>query len=206
MVSIAMEDLPVCRSPRISSRWPRPIGTRASTTMIPVCRGTLTGARFMIGGAGRSMGKRRLEAIGPSPIEWVAQWIDDPTDQSVTDRDIGHSTRPLDLIARMEVLALAQQYDADFVRIDVERDAEHAAGKLYQLIKAHTRNARHLGDADGDARYRAHLARCHLWRERFQRPANPHERPVESGMQTIGQAIQLSAFGAGAPVRGSGTV
>ena len=36
-------------------------------TMMPVCRGTETRARSMIGGAGRSMGKRWLEATGPLP-------------------------------------------------------------------------------------------------------------------------------------------
>ncbi len=67
MVSIAMADLPVCRSPKISSRWPRPIGISASMTMMPVCRGTDTRARSMMGGAGRSMGRRWLEATGPLP-------------------------------------------------------------------------------------------------------------------------------------------
>ena len=36
--------LPVCRSPTISSRWPRPMGMSASMTLIPVCNGTVTGA------------------------------------------------------------------------------------------------------------------------------------------------------------------
>ena len=36
MVSMAMAVLPVCRSPIMSSRWPRPIGIRLSTALRPV--------------------------------------------------------------------------------------------------------------------------------------------------------------------------
>ncbi len=67
IVSKAIAVLPVCRSPRINSRCPRPTGIKASTTLMPVCRGTVTGARSMIAGAGRSTGKRRAAWIGPSP-------------------------------------------------------------------------------------------------------------------------------------------
>src|SRR3972149_1354993 len=45
IVSMATVVLPVWRSPRISSRWPRPTGIRASTTLSPVWSGTATGAR-----------------------------------------------------------------------------------------------------------------------------------------------------------------
>ena len=36
MVSMAMAVFPVCRSPIMSSRWPRPIGIRLSTALRPV--------------------------------------------------------------------------------------------------------------------------------------------------------------------------
>jgi hypothetical protein len=36
IVSIATAVLPVCRSPMMSSRWPRPIGIRASMALMPV--------------------------------------------------------------------------------------------------------------------------------------------------------------------------
>ena len=62
-----MAVLPVWRSPRINSRWPRPTGMSASMTFRPVWRGTVTGARSMMGGAGRSTGRRLPEATGPLP-------------------------------------------------------------------------------------------------------------------------------------------
>ena len=64
----------------------------------------------------------------------------------------------------------AEQHDADFVLVHVERDAEHAAGKLHQLLKAHAGKAGDLGDAGGDAGDRAHLARRQLRREVLPAP------------------------------------
>ena len=42
MVSMATAVLPVCRSPMMSSRCPRPMGTRESTALMPVCMGSFT--------------------------------------------------------------------------------------------------------------------------------------------------------------------
>ena len=67
MVSRAMAVLPVWRSPRINSRWPRPMGMSASMTLRPVWSGTVTGARSMMGAAGRSMGRRSPVGNGPLP-------------------------------------------------------------------------------------------------------------------------------------------
>jgi hypothetical protein len=48
-------------------------------------------------------------------------------------------TRPVrsDFIARVQMPVFAEQNDADFVLVHVERDAEHIAGKRHQFIKAH---------------------------------------------------------------------
>ncbi len=56
-------------------------------------------------------------------IERPAQRVDDATDQFIAHRNVHHATRALDLIARVQMLAFAEKHDADFVRIDVERDA-----------------------------------------------------------------------------------
>ena len=67
MVSMAMAVLPVCRSPMMSSRWPRPIGTMASMAKIPVCKGLLTGSRLTTPEASCSMGRVSVVFMGPSP-------------------------------------------------------------------------------------------------------------------------------------------
>ena len=125
----------------------------------------------------------------PLAIEWPAQGVDNAPDQSIAHRYVHHTTRALDLGARVQVPAIAKQHDADFVLIDVERDAVQIAGKLHQFIKAHARKARDLGDADGDARDRAHLTRRHLRGESFQRPADTSERLIEDSMQAIRRVV-----------------
>ena len=150
----------------------------------------------MIGGAARSMGKRWLEATGPLPSSGSPNGVNDTPDQSIAHRHVHHTTRTLDLVARVQMFAFAKEHNTDFVGIDVERDAEQIAGKLHQLIKTHTRKTRDRGDANRDARNCSHLTRRHLGRESFQRPAYPRERVVKDGMQVVRRVIQWSAFGA----------
>ena len=66
-VSIATADLPVWRSPMISSRWPRPTGTSASIALRPVCTGSCTDLRGMMPGAFTSTRLRWSATIGPLP-------------------------------------------------------------------------------------------------------------------------------------------
>ena len=67
MVSMATAVLPVCRSPMISSRCPRPIGTMASMDLSPVCTGWPTDCLVMTPGATFSMGEVPSDSIGPLP-------------------------------------------------------------------------------------------------------------------------------------------
>jgi hypothetical protein len=59
--------LPVCRSPMMSSRCPRPMGTMASMGLRPVCMGWLTDRRGKIPGALVEVRRRSLELMGPFP-------------------------------------------------------------------------------------------------------------------------------------------
>jgi hypothetical protein len=60
-----MAVLPVWRSPMISSRWPRPIGIRASIALMPVWTGVSTDLRTITPGAMRSTGRVAVALIGP---------------------------------------------------------------------------------------------------------------------------------------------
>lgn len=51
IVSIHKDVLPVCLSPKTSSRWPLPIGTRLSTILYPVYKGSFTLERVITPGA-----------------------------------------------------------------------------------------------------------------------------------------------------------
>src|ERR687894_1877570 len=67
MVSTATLVLPVLRSPMISSRWPRPIGIMASMALMPVWRGSCTGLRPVMPGAGTSRRRGVAPVISPRP-------------------------------------------------------------------------------------------------------------------------------------------
>src|ERR1043165_1317675 len=88
IVSSATAVLPVCRSPMISCRWPRPIAVIASIAVMPVYRGSFTGWR-----------------------------------------------------------GLAEDDAPDLRLVEVERDAEQAAGELEQFVGHRARQTRHAGDA-----------------------------------------------------------
>ena len=60
-----MAVFPVVRSPKINSLCPLPMGIKASITFIPVCKGTVTGARCIIPGASLSTGRRFSVEITP---------------------------------------------------------------------------------------------------------------------------------------------
>src|SRR5213596_1332156 len=85
MASTATAVFPVCRSPMISSRWPRPMGTIASIALSPVCSGSFTGCRSTTPGASRSMGRNCLVPIGPLPsIGWPSALTTRPSISSPT--------------------------------------------------------------------------------------------------------------------------
>ena len=67
IVSIATAVLPVWRSPMMSSRWPRPIGTIESIAFKPVCTGCDTDLRQTTPGATFSMTSDSFALIGPLP-------------------------------------------------------------------------------------------------------------------------------------------
>jgi hypothetical protein len=93
----------------------------------------------------------------PIAIEWPTERVDDAPQQAIAHGHVHDPARALDFISRVQMPVFAEQNDANFVRVHVERNAEHVAGKRHQFIKAHAGETRHLGDAGGDAGDRAHL-------------------------------------------------
>src|SRR3954464_6815146 len=108
IVSTAIADLPVWRSPMISSRWPRPIGIMPSIAFSPVWRGSLTGWRWTTPGAlnsgGRAAPAAGLELGGPRllrldlalAVQRVAERVDDAAEQALPHRDLELAARALD--------------------------------------------------------------------------------------------------------------
>ncbi len=131
------------------------------------------------------MGRRLAGGHRPVAVEWPAERVDDASQQSVAHGHVHDPAGALDFIARVQMPVFAEQHDADLVLVHVERDAEHAAGKFHQLVKAHAGKAGDLGDARGDAGDRAHLARRQLRRKGFASLAQAGERVVEDTLQGI---------------------
>ena len=128
-------------------------------TLRPVCSGTLTGARSMIAAAGRSIGRRALDATGPLPSSGRPSGSMTRPSKPFADRHIHDATGALDAIARVQVRVVAEQHDTDIVLVEIEGDAEHIAGKRKQFVGACMRKARDARDSGGNARDRADFLR-----------------------------------------------
>ncbi len=102
MVSTATAVLPVWRSPMISSRWPRPIGTIASIDFRPVCTGCATDWRAITPGATFSMMSVIFALTGPLPsIGWPSAL----TTRPISSRPTGTSRmRPVALTVSPSVM------------------------------------------------------------------------------------------------------
>src|SRR3990172_139264 len=104
MVSMASAVLPVWRSPMMSSRWPRPIGTIASMDLRPVCTGWLTDWRAITPGAIFSIGLVSWVAIGPRPS---IGWPSASTTRPISSGPTGTSRmRPVHFTASPSVMCL----------------------------------------------------------------------------------------------------
>ena len=96
MVSIATAVLPVWRSPMISSRWPRPIGTSASIALRPVCIGSWTDLRGMMPGALTSTRRRSVGLDRALAVDRVAERVDHAAEQALADRHVDDGAGALD--------------------------------------------------------------------------------------------------------------
>ena len=86
IVSMAMAVLPVCRSPMISSRWPRPTGVIASIALIPVCSGSFTFWRCTTDGACSSSCAQLGVLDRALAVQRLAERVHHPAEEAVADR------------------------------------------------------------------------------------------------------------------------
>jgi hypothetical protein len=80
----------------------------------------------------------------------------------------------------VQILIVAQQDDADFVLVHVERDAQQAAGELHQFFEPHAGQAGNRGDAGGDVRDDAHFMRSQVAGGRLRGLTQVRERPIDA--------------------------
>src|SRR5665648_1063863 len=143
IVSTAIAVLPVCRSPMISWRWPRPIGI-----IVDRLEAGLQGlVHALAGHHARGLqleGSARLGRDLAQAVDRVAQRVDDAAKVAVPDGDREHLTGPTDHLALLDPGELAEHDDADLPDVEVEREAQRAVPELQQLVGHRTGQALHL--------------------------------------------------------------
>ncbi|MDZ7935035.1 MAG: hypothetical protein U5M51_08765 [Emticicia sp.] len=134
MVSTAMVVLPVyaCRDQLERSR---PMGTSASITLMPVCKGTPTGSRSMIGAAGRSIGRRWLHTSEPRSSSAPLQRVDDAPQQGIAHRHVHYPAGTFHFIPGLQMPVITQQYHADVGFAEFEGDVVQPAGNFTSSSK-----------------------------------------------------------------------
>ena len=137
IASIATAVLPVWRSPMISSRWPRPIGTIASIDFRPVCTGWVTDLRAITPGATFSIGVGHLGVDRALAVDRLAERVDHAAEQLRADRHFEDAAGGLDRVAFGDVLVVAEHHGADRVALEVQRQAEGVARELDHLALHH---------------------------------------------------------------------
>ena len=157
MVSSATAVLPVWRSPMISSRWPRPIGTMPSMALRPVCIGSRTDWRSTTPGASVSIGANGLGEDRPLAVDRLAERVDDAAEQLFADRHRDDAAGALDRVAFLDGQVVAEQHGADAVLLEVQRDAEDPVRELEHLAGHGALAAVHAGDAVAEGDDRAHF-------------------------------------------------
>ena len=147
IVSIAIAVLPVCRSPMISWRWPRPIGVIASIALMPVCIGSCTGCRCTTEGACNLQRPQRGALDLAEAVERLAQRADHPAEERVADRDGQHLPGAAHALPLLDAGKLTEDDDTDLAYVQVQRDAPHAVLELKQLVRHGRRQALDSSDA-----------------------------------------------------------
>src|SRR5215203_4406891 len=141
MVSRIIAVLPTCRSPMMSSRWPRPIGIIESMALIPVWSGSFTPCRSTT-----PLGRLDWRAA----VERVAERVDNASEQLLADGDARHGSAPPHGLAFLDLLPLAEQRCADVVLLQIERDPGDAVLELEQLERQAVLEPVDPGDAIAD--------------------------------------------------------
>ena len=84
---------------------------------------------------------------GTLAVDGHAQGVDHPADEGVAHRDLGDLARPLDGVAFLDGLEVAQEHGADVVLFQVEDQAHHALAEVEQLARHGRLQAVDAGDA-----------------------------------------------------------
>ena len=108
--------------------------------------------RLAIDDAGRDALDRRelLRGDRALAVDRLAERVHDAAEQLVADRHRDDAAGPLDDVAFLDLLELAEEHRADALLFEVQRDAEHAVRELEHLAGHRVLDAVHARDAVAD--------------------------------------------------------
>ena len=108
--------------------------------------------RLPIDDAGREPLDRRelLRGDRALAVDRLAERVDDAAEHLVADRHRDDAAGPLDHVAFLDLLELAEEHRADAFLFEVQRDAEHAVRELEHLARHGVLDAVHARDAVAD--------------------------------------------------------
>jgi hypothetical protein len=147
IVSTQTAVLPVLRSPMISWRWPRPIGVMASIALMPVCRASDTDWRCITEAACTSRTRRSSASISPSPSIGAPSGSITRPRKASPDRHREDLAGAPHLLPLLDAVVRAEDDRADLALVEVQRDTEHAALELQQLVRHRRGEALDVRDA-----------------------------------------------------------
>ncbi len=90
-------------------------------------------------------------------VDRLAERVDDAADQLFADRHRDDPVRPLDGVAFLDFLVVAEEHRADALLFEVQGNPEHAVRELEHLAGHRVFDAVHAGDAVADRHDRADL-------------------------------------------------
>ena len=147
IVSMPMVVLPVERSPMINSRWPRPMGIIASTAMMPVCTGWLTGLALDDAGGDFFHGIKRLRDDRPFAVQRLAQGVDHAAQERLAHGHLQQFAGGAHFLAFLDAGVIAQDDRADLGFLQVQRQADDAVAEVQHFVEHGVGEALDLGHA-----------------------------------------------------------
>jgi hypothetical protein len=104
------------------------------------------------------LGRPRLGRVDVAlAVEWVAERVDDAAEELVADGDLEQAACPLDRVALLDLVPVAEEHGADVVRLEVQREAGHVMRQLEHLERHAVVEAVDAGDAVADGQDGAHF-------------------------------------------------
>ena len=125
-------------------------------------------------------------------VQMPSERIEDAPYQAVAHGHVHDAARAFHFIPGLQIPIAAQQ-DANFIFVQVERDAGAAARKQEQFFETCVGKARDLGDAGGQGRDPARLAWLQAGTEGFARAPQVRERAVEERCEISGRGVHANS-------------